>query len=103
MSMADPSPMSSRNDGLVQPTCATAESPGPPGPPGPQRQWRQRLERARYEAERARRQFDAVEPENRLVARTLERQWEQALADELLLQAEHERFMASQSLPFLGH
>ena len=41
-----------------------------------QRQWRQRLERARYEAERARRQFDAVEPENRLVARTLERQWE---------------------------
>src|SRR3954447_5236822 len=42
-----------------------------------QRQWRQRLERARYEAERARRQYDAVEPENRLVARTLERQWEQ--------------------------
>jgi DNA invertase Pin-like site-specific DNA recombinase len=64
-----------------------------------QRQWRQRLERARYEAERARRQFDAVEPENRLVARTLERQWEQALADELRLQAEHERFIASQPLP----
>ncbi len=38
------------------------------------------VERARYEAERARRQFDAVEPENRLVARTLERAWEQALA-----------------------
>ncbi len=37
------------------------------------------VERARYEAERARRQFDAVEPENRLVARTLEREWEQAL------------------------
>ena len=31
------------------------------------------VERARFEAERARRQFDAVEPENRLVARTLER------------------------------
>ena len=29
------------------------------------RQWHQRLERARYEAERARRQYDAVEPENR--------------------------------------
>jgi hypothetical protein len=29
------------------------------------------VERARYEAERARRQYDAVEPENRLVARTL--------------------------------
>ena len=33
--------------------------------------WQLRLERARYEAERAERQFDAVEPENRLVARTL--------------------------------
>jgi hypothetical protein len=41
--------------------------------------WHQRLERARYEAERAQRQFNAVEPENRLVARTLERQWEAAL------------------------
>ena len=38
------------------------------------------VERARFEAERARRQFDAVEPENRLVARTLERAWEQRLA-----------------------
>lgn len=38
------------------------------------------VERARYEAERARRQFDAVEPENRLVGRTLEAAWEQALA-----------------------
>ncbi len=37
-------------------------------------------ERARYEAERARRQFDACEPENRLVARTLERDWEGRLA-----------------------
>lgn len=34
-------------------------------------QWQLRLERARYEAERAFRQFDAVEPENRLVVRTL--------------------------------
>jgi hypothetical protein len=40
------------------------------------RQWKLRLERARYDAERARRQYSAVEPENRLVARTLERQWE---------------------------
>ncbi len=39
-------------------------------------------ERARYEAERARRQFDAVEPENRLVARTLERAWEEALTEQ---------------------
>jgi excisionase family DNA binding protein len=38
------------------------------------------LERAEYEAERARRQYDACEPEHRLVARTLERTLEQALA-----------------------
>ena len=38
-----------------------------------ERQWALRRERARYEAERARRQYDAVEPENRLVARSLER------------------------------
>jgi hypothetical protein len=38
------------------------------------------VERARYEAGRARRQYDAVEPENRLVARTLERAREDRLA-----------------------
>jgi len=37
------------------------------------------LERARYEASRARRQFDAVDPENRLVASELEARWNQAL------------------------
>ncbi len=39
------------------------------------------VERARFEAERARRQFDAVEPDNRLVARTLERAWETKLVE----------------------
>ena len=34
--------------------------------------WRQRLERARYAADRARRQYQLAEPENRLVARQLE-------------------------------
>jgi hypothetical protein len=41
--------------------------------------WRQELERAQYKTQRARRQYNAVEPENRLVARELERHWEQAL------------------------
>ena len=41
--------------------------------------WRQRLERGRFEVDRTRRQYQAVEPENRLVARELERQWEHAL------------------------
>ena len=39
------------------------------------------VERSRYEAERARRQFDACEPENRLVARTVEANWEQRLRE----------------------
>jgi DNA invertase Pin-like site-specific DNA recombinase/transposase-like protein len=42
-------------------------------------QWRREVERARYEAERAERQFRMVEPENRLVARGLETEWEQRL------------------------
>jgi len=42
-------------------------------------QWQLRLERARYEAQRAQRQYDAVEPDHRLVARTLESQWEAKL------------------------
>lgn len=41
--------------------------------------WQLRLERARYEADRAFRQYDAAEPENRLVARTLERRWNEKL------------------------
>src|SRR5256885_6607513 len=44
-----------------------------------ERQWSLKREGARYEAERARRQYDADEPENRLVARSLERVWEERL------------------------
>lgn len=39
------------------------------------------LERAGQDAARARRQFDRCEPENRLVARTLESEWEQQLVN----------------------
>jgi hypothetical protein len=45
------------------------------------RQWQLRLERAHYEAELARRRFCAVDPENRLVTRTLEREWNDKLAE----------------------
>ncbi|WP_152054480.1 recombinase family protein [Tautonia marina] len=58
--------------------------------------WRQRLERAEYEADRARRQYDAVDPENRLVARELERQWERKLAERRRLMEDHDRFQAEQ-------
>ena len=40
-------------------------------------QWRLAVERARYAADRAERRYRAVEPENRLVARGLEAEWEQ--------------------------
>jgi hypothetical protein len=45
------------------------------------RQWELTLERARYEAELARRRFVAVDPENRLVVRSLEREWNDRLAE----------------------
>src|ERR1700723_2272592 len=43
--------------------------------------WRQAVERAAYEARRAERRYRVVDPDNRLVARGLEREWEQRLAD----------------------
>jgi DNA invertase Pin-like site-specific DNA recombinase len=58
--------------------------------------WEKRLERARYAAERAFRQYSAVEPENRLVARSLERQWEEALVAEEELKLEYERLLSQQ-------
>lgn len=60
------------------------------------RHWQQQQERARYQAERARRQYDAAEPENRLVARELERRWEEALKEQRRLEEEYARFCRSQ-------
>lgn len=60
------------------------------------RQWRLRLERAGQDAARAFRQYNAVEPEDRLVARTLERRWEEALAAQRTLEEEYDRFRAEQ-------
>lgn len=45
------------------------------------RSWNLLIERAEYEAQRAQRQFNAVEPENRIVARELERRWNAQLAE----------------------
>lgn len=44
-------------------------------------QWRLEVERLRYGADRAKRRYQAVEPENRLVARGLEADWEQKLRE----------------------
>ena len=43
------------------------------------KQWRLGVERAHYEAQRAERGYRAVDPDNRLVARGLEREWEERL------------------------
>jgi DNA invertase Pin-like site-specific DNA recombinase len=56
------------------------------------RHWQLRLERACYESERAGRQFQACEPENRLVARELERRWEDALRQQRQLEEEFARW-----------
>jgi DNA invertase Pin-like site-specific DNA recombinase len=59
-------------------------------------QWRLEVERTRYEADRAERQYKAVDPENRLVARGLEKEWEARLqkvatAESELLHREQQR------------
>lgn len=54
--------------------------------------WQQRLVRSRYEIEQARRQYAAVDPEHRLVARELERRWDEALRAGEQLQADYARF-----------
>ena len=63
-----------------------------------ERQWTLRRERARYDAERARRQYDAVEPENRLVARSLERAWEEKLRAVEVIEQEHARWQSGEPL-----
>jgi hypothetical protein len=57
--------------------------------------WRQRLERADYAADRARRQYQLAEPENRLVVRQLERDWEAALAQRQRLGEDYDRHLAT--------
>jgi len=54
-------------------------------------QWRLEVERTRYEAERAERRYRTVEPDNRLVARGLETEWESRLRDLAAAEAELRR------------
>jgi DNA invertase Pin-like site-specific DNA recombinase len=46
-----------------------------------QRQWQLQLERSQYEVDLARRRYMAVDPANRLVARSLEREWNAKMAE----------------------
>lgn len=61
------------------------------------KQWRLQLERAKYQADRAERRYRQVEPEHRLVARGLERDWENALG--ALAKAEAELTLREQQRP----
>ena len=51
-------------------------------------QWRRQVEQARYNAARAERRYQAVDPGNRLVARGLENAWEKALTELAAAEAE---------------
>jgi DNA invertase Pin-like site-specific DNA recombinase len=62
-------------------------------------QWRLKCERARYDVERARRQYDEVEPENRLVARSLERAWEQKLRQQEAVDQAYQNWQREQAGP----
>jgi excisionase family DNA binding protein len=56
-----------------------------------ERQWKLRIEKAEYEAQRAERQYMVVEPENRTVARELERRWNERLLEIELLRDQSAR------------
>jgi hypothetical protein len=61
--------------------------------------WRKRLERASYEADRAGRHYRLIEPENRLVARQLAREWEEKVEAQRKLQEDYRRFLREQPRP----
>jgi DNA invertase Pin-like site-specific DNA recombinase/transposase-like protein len=58
-------------------------------------QWRRQAEQARYNAARAERRYQAVDPDNRLVARGLENAWEKALTGQAAAEAELARRQAA--------
>ena len=63
------------------------------------RQWKLKCERARYDVGRVRRQYDEVERENRLVACTLERAWEQKLRQQETVDQECQAWQREQAGP----
>jgi hypothetical protein len=53
-------------------------------------QWKLRLEKVEYEARRAERRYKAVDPDNRVVARTLEADWESCLREREAVRGQYE-------------
>jgi hypothetical protein len=56
-----------------------------------ERQWKLRMEGAAYEGGRAERRYKAVDPDNRVVARTLENEWERCLRELEQVRADYEK------------
>jgi DNA invertase Pin-like site-specific DNA recombinase len=54
--------------------------------------WQQKRKRAQYDADLAAKRYRTVDPENRLVAATLEQQWEEALRDQRRVDEDYHRF-----------
>ena len=66
-----------------------------------ERHWEQQVQRAHYEAHLARRRYEAVDPENRLVSAELERRWEEKLVALRETREAAERFDQESAMPAL--
>lgn len=63
------------------------------------RHWQLRLEQARYQVHLAQRQYDAVDPDHRLVARALEKRWNDAMTDLNQLEQEYAHMRRGELAP----
>ncbi len=66
------------------------------------RHWQEQRRQAEYEARLAQRQYDVVDPDNRLVAAELERRWEEKLHALHQVQEQYARFQQRPPLPTLS-
>jgi DNA invertase Pin-like site-specific DNA recombinase len=67
-----------------------------------ERHWEQQLQRVTYEAHLARRRYESVDPDNRLVAAELEQRWEEGLVAVRETQEAAERFRQEPAAPDLA-
>jgi hypothetical protein len=63
-----------------------------------ERQWQLRRDRIRYEAQLAERRYKAVDPDNRVIARTLEREWNDKLGELEEVDREHQQVRQREKL-----
>jgi DNA invertase Pin-like site-specific DNA recombinase len=66
------------------------------------RQWMMKIERAKYEINLAQRRYEQVDPSNRLVASTLERQWNDSLRALKLLEEEYDAAVSKKEMVILS-